>query len=95
MNIALDFDNTYTRDPTFWNKVCELAKERGHHVRCVTMRSQAESEDVEKTIGKVIGHENVYFTNRQAKSTFCFEHGIRIDVWIDDMPYFIENDAKA
>jgi hypothetical protein len=93
MNISLDYDNTYTRDPKFWDDFVKIAKMSGHNVYCVTMRSVQESVDVLVDLdGKVDG---IYFTDRKAKSDFMFSQGISIDVWVDDMPFFVNNDAKG
>jgi hypothetical protein len=91
MNLSLDFDNTYTRDPAFWDAFISLAKRSGHRVYCVTMRSSAEGEEVRRYLAHQV--ESILFTNRRNKQEFCFEHRISIDVWIDDMPYFILNNA--
>lgn len=90
MNISLDYDNTYTRDPKFWNNFVELALNHGHSVYCVTARSNMQAEEVFDTIGKVIGEDRCYFTNMTAKRNYMFKQGISIDVWIDDMPLFID-----
>ncbi len=90
MNLSLDFDNTYTRDPAFWNNFVELAVKQGHRVYCVTARRQAQSQEVLETIGSVIGRDNCYFTSMTAKRSYMFNQGISIDVWIDDMPMFID-----
>ena len=91
MNIALDYDNTYTRDPDFWRIVISEAQSKGHEVYCVTARTQQQSKEVYDTIGKLIGYGNCFFTSMRAKKPFMFSNGISIDVWIDDMPFFIEN----
>ena len=92
MNIALDYDNTYTRDPILWNVFVANAIGLGHKVYCVTMRSPEEGLQVFHDLsGKVDG---IFFTNRRAKKDFMFEQGISIDVWIDDMPFFIYSDAS-
>ncbi len=91
MNISLDFDNTYTRDPDFWRQFILLAKQNGHTIYCVTARSFAQSYEVLNTIAKHISEENCYFTNMTAKKEYMYKQGISIDVWIDDMPFFIEN----
>lgn len=38
MNIALDFDNTFSADPAFWRGFILTAREAGHDVRIVTTR---------------------------------------------------------
>jgi hypothetical protein len=91
MNISLDYDNTYTRDPKAWDHFLTFFREKGHKVYCVTMRSPEEGIQVMHDLtGKV---DNIYFTNRQAKKDFMFAVGISIDVWIDDMPLFCIEDA--
>lgn len=91
MNISLDYDNTYTRDPILWNVFVANAIGLGHKVYCVTMRSHKEAVQVYHDLtGKVT---DIYCTNRQAKKDFMFEQGIAIDVWIDDMRYFVLEDA--
>lgn len=91
MNISLDYDNTYTRDPKAWDAFIDLMRGRGHYVYCVTMRSSSEGTQVFYDLtGKV---DNIFFTNRQAKKDYMFEQGIPIDVWVDDMPLFCVEDA--
>jgi hypothetical protein len=90
MNISLDFDDTYTRDPKMWDNFINLARLFGHNVYCVTFRFPEQSEQVYDTIGKVIGNDSCYFTSYNAKRPFMQSKGIMIDVWIDDMPILID-----
>lgn len=94
MLIALDYDDTYTRDPHFWDTMIQFAKMRGHHVICVTMRFEQEGADVIRDLeGKV---DQIIFTARQAKYDFVFAKlGVVPSVWIDDNPFLICFDAKA
>jgi hypothetical protein len=84
MRIALDYDGTYTADPEFWGRFCDLAKRAGHSVVCITMRYP--TEPIEVPIP-------VIYTSRQAKVTFMEERGEKVDVWIDDSPNWLLNDA--
>jgi hypothetical protein len=86
MNISIDFDDTYTRDPDMWNAVVSRMKLSGHNVYLVTLRTPEQGLEVLSTIGRVIGAENCYFTSMQSKKNYMWKKGIRIDVWIDDMP---------
>lgn len=86
MNISIDFDDTYTRDPDLWTAFAQDAIDRGHTVYCVTLRTPEQGKDVLETIGRVLGSGMCYFTSMQSKKRYMWEHGIRIDVWIDDMP---------
>jgi DNA-binding LacI/PurR family transcriptional regulator len=93
VNLSLDFDGTYTRDPETWNNVVALFRAAGHKVYVVTMRYDNENEGtaVRSALeGKVDG---IYFTGRKAKAPFMFEQGISIDVWLDDIPFFVDNNA--
>lgn len=63
MRIAIDYDNTYTRDPEFWDQMIDYGNSRGHEFICVTMRS--EKEGVLNIPCRVI------FTNRNQKRPFC------------------------
>jgi hypothetical protein len=94
MNISLDYDETYTRDPIAWDHFISLMKSRGHTVYCVTLRSSELHESLEvmhDLNGKV---DAIFFTNRSAKRSFMSNQGLWIDVWIDDMPIFIDREAK-
>jgi hypothetical protein len=91
MNIGFDYDNTYTRDPAFWDSFLNAARVRGHKVYLVTMRTPAEGVQVFHDLtGKVDG---ICFTSRRGKQKYMYEMGISIDVWIDDMPLFVLQDA--
>jgi hypothetical protein len=93
MLLALDYDDTYTRDPEFWDAVIELAKQRGHSVICATMRYLHEGADVEAALlGKV---ENIIYTGRKAKHNAVHAAGYMPSVWIDDSPHWIHMDAAA
>jgi hypothetical protein len=96
MNISLDFDDTYTRDPAMWDSFIKLAQENGHIIYCVTMRGPRGMERVEviDSIGKLIGADNCIFTDGKAKSKFCYDLGISIDVWIDDMPSAVNENKR-
>lgn len=94
MLLALDYDETYTRDPTFWDRVIRLAIGRGHSVIIATMRNDVpwEADEVRNEL-EGVGIEAFIFTNRKAKYKAVTDAGYCPSVWIDDMPYFIHNDA--
>ena len=92
MIIGLDYDDTYTRDPKFWNNVIDMAHERGHIVLLVTARDDTQHNrlDVYKDLfGRV---DDIIFTSGHAKAKFCYDRGYSVDVWTDDNPFFIFND---
>lgn len=89
MNISIDYDDTYTRDPELWDAFIRSAQARGHDVYCVTARSaeyRDERQAVLETIGRIIGQDHCVFTGGLAKRPYCEANGIHIQVWIDDMP---------
>lgn len=92
MLIALDYDDTYTRDPAMWDRFIRLAVASGHSVICVTMRHEGESADARESIGQLC---QVYCTGRRAKLEYMTEVGRIPDVWIDDSPMFITQGAAV
>jgi hypothetical protein len=89
MRIALDYDKTYTADTELWDAFIAIARARGHLVDIVTMRN--ENELVDKSIAKKVDH--IVYTCRKGKKR-CMEFIDRpVDIWIDDMPQFILEDA--
>ena len=88
MNIALDYDDTYTRDPRLWDAFISVAKARGHTVVFVTMRHPHEPIEVSDD-------HTVHYTGRKAKKQFMDDRLDQIDVWIDDSPHWILMDAAS
>ena len=86
MNISLDYDDTYTRDPLLWNVFIQDCLVRGHTVYVVTMRTPEQGREVLESVGQRVGESRCYFTSMQSKRNYMYARGISIDVWIDDMP---------
>jgi hypothetical protein len=80
MLIALDYDKTYTADPELWNRFVQDAQFSGHTVKIVTMRYPHETISSPPC--------DVVYTSRAAKSKT-----IKADIWIDDSPQWIFQDA--
>lgn len=91
MIIALDYDDTYTLDPEFWDYFILSALRKNYTVLCVTMRYPHEGAEVEKQIGKYC---KVIYTCRKAKQPYLADLSIFPDVWIDDRPDWIFTDAR-
>ena len=85
MRIALDYDGTYTADPELWEAFIHNAHAAGHEVVCVTMRYPHEGAPGIPC--------RVVFTSRLAKWRAMIERGEPVDVWIDDQPGYITQDA--
>ena len=93
MRIALDYDNTYTADPEMWDCFIVLAKSRGHSVEVVTMRCREWAQMLPEQLSERASR--VEYTARKAKKSHMEALDRPVDVWIDDMPQFILQDAWA
>lgn len=89
--IALDYDDTYTADPELWQMFIMRAEKRGHRVYIVTCRRDTDENrlevygDRESTLTGLPWSRHI-FTGLAPKKWFCEQRGIKIDIWIDDMP---------
>ena len=95
MLIALDYDGTYTADPVFWDTFIVSARVHGHTVVCITMRHEHEEHGESAAVLEDMEAHGiqVVFTGRQAKRAFAEALGIVPDVWIDDNPHWISENA--
>lgn len=91
MLIALDYDDTYTHDPVLWDAFIANAKARGHEVICVTMRYAKEGMPVVKALSSKV--DAIVFTGRTAKARSVHSLGYYPNVWIEDNPNLILQDA--
>lgn len=101
MNIAIDFDDTFTADPDLWRSFIEDALNRGHLVYIVTCRMDNDENraEVHGDCGPQIGDSPItglprhrhYFTSMSPKRWFMLQRGVVIDIWIDDIPDCVEN----
>lgn len=90
MKLALDYDDTYTLDPEFWDVFLSNARHRGHKVYIVTMRYPEEAVHEYASMRA----DRVVYTSRKAKRPHLRALGLEIDVWIDDSPEFVLFDAN-
>ena len=90
MVIAMDYDGTYTEDPELWLPFLKSAKDRGHTVLCVTMRTEDEASEMPSELLDIV---QLICTSRQAKLPYLAGKNIEIDVWIDDSPHWIFQDS--
>jgi hypothetical protein len=85
--IAIDYDDTYTTDPSLWNKAIALFQEAGWRVLCVTCR-----RDTEENVADVRPPCSVVFTGLSPKKWFMeTRRDVKVDVWVDDDPNSIIN----
>lgn len=92
MKIGLDFDDTYTAAPELFDNFIRVAKFMGHEVKFVTWRfanhrpDGLSNADIEAAARR--NRIDVIFCEGKAKED-CY----KADVWIDDMPYAVINNA--
>lgn len=79
--IAVDYDNTYSDDPELFELFIKAAQERGHLVFIVTARAESQPVPVKSC--------EVFYTDGANKAPFMREHGLDIDIWVDDWPELI------
>lgn len=91
MRIALDYDKTYTLDEHLWWQFITLAQLNGHMVDLVTMRHCTPEEQIPEHVCR--NFDRVEYTGRKAKKAHMESIGRPVDVWIDDCPQFILQDA--
>lgn len=86
MVLALDYDDTFTRDPVTWLSVIRVLRAAGHQVLVVTLRS-TKRIDAEPVITALLDHTDaIYFTSGRGKAQHMFALGLNVHVWIDDNP---------
>lgn len=90
MIIALDYDKTYTADRALWGKFCALCEKAGHEVICITMRYNNDEERISN-----LPVNKIYYTGRKAKLIWAKNNNIHVDVWIDDNPGWLFDDAAS
>lgn len=88
MLIAIDYDNTLTRNCRFWRHVIGVASEFDVRFICVT--SRRDTPENRKVIEDwMLEHRlgfPVYFTGLKSKIDHMAKLGIKVDIWIDDDP---------
>lgn len=101
--ISLDWDDTFTRSPRLWEAfVRTLAYEKvGARLIIVTMRREDEGDILKEwaqAVNTSIDLEypiEIYFTGRKAKKPFMENLGVKVDIWVDDMPEWILGSASS
>lgn len=84
--IALDYDDTFSTDPSAWMKAMAILKKAGYRVIGVTLRNR------EQHISDTMFHmtvESIVYCGGNAKKQVMLDFGHEIAVWIDDKPEYI------
>lgn len=86
LRIGLDYDGTVTAAPDLFYNFIIFATHLGYEVHIITMRPPKHAVNFQFSEA-VKGR--VHYTNYQAKRTYMEEHGIHINIWVDDHPDMI------
>jgi len=86
MNIAIDFDDTYTLNPNVWNQIIDILLKQNNNVYCVTKRYKDNAKDIVEAFANT-NIPIIYAV--KSKLEAVSDAGIKIDVWIDDKPQSI------
>lgn len=88
MLIAIDFDETLTKDAALWLAFIDSAKALGHRCVCVTARrGTKENIDIlDNWLSENRIDIPVFYTNLGSKIEYMERIGNKVDIWIDDDP---------
>lgn len=93
MLLILDYDETYTATPVFWDTVIAAAKKHGYEVVCCTMRPSDQYAYNDDVIADMAVHDIqiVYAAAYKDKWEAMQAAGFNPEnaIWIDDRPMFI------
>ncbi len=91
MIISIDYDETWTLDPPFWQRFCRQAVRSGHMVILVTNRpgTAFDCKELRKNVSGWVSE--IVFAGTSPKRAAAAARGFRPDVWIDDLPLTVEN----
>jgi hypothetical protein len=94
--VALDYHNTYSADPKFWDTFIYMCWMRKWDVYCITHHEgEQQNQNLMDSIGKILPADNIIFTKGAAKMEYCQSIGLEIDIWIDNNPIHIVQDADT
>ena len=85
---AIDFDNTFTADPSLFRSFVALLRAAGHDAIMVTGRSDEGQwgQEVRDAVGDLLP---VVFAGRQWKRDAAVAAGYKVSIWVDDMPDYV------
>ena len=92
LTIAIDYDDTFSADPSLWREFVKIATGRRYGHRCVlvTNRTEDMGNDVRAEVGDLMP---IVFAGVFSKRSMAALVGYNVDIWIDDSPELIEMDG--
>ena len=94
MTISIDFDETFSKDPTMWGEFATKSAADGNTVVMITRREDTPENQaiVEGALGKYAEAftEVLLIGAAMQKADGAKAAGINVDVWIDDSPETIQ-----
>jgi hypothetical protein len=86
---GIDFDGTFNRAPRLFDRIIRTLYDEGHTAVIVTGRSDEGQwgAEVREAIGDLIP---VVFAARRWKRQAAREAGFHVDIWIDDVPEYVD-----
>jgi hypothetical protein len=84
VKFAIDFDGTFTADPSLFRRLVATIRNAGHEVRIVTMRNSDSRLDIVAMAGQHV--DGIICTDGKPKRAAAAASGYRPHIWIDDMP---------
>lgn len=91
LNIALDWDDTFTADPEGFKAIIRCFQSLGHTVTIVTLRDELDLDERMSEL-KDKYEVDIIFCAGQSKERVVRELGLQMNIWIDDNPRYIVND---
>jgi stalled ribosome rescue protein Dom34 len=88
--IALDYDGTYTTMPEIWLDFIQKVLDKGHKVVVVTMRREEEGDNIDPRLKALVP---IMYTSRKAKIKYARMNGLTPNIWIEDQPHWLHEDA--
>lgn len=82
--VAIDYDETISLNEVGWMRIIKAFQNEGFKVIVVTYRPPECDPWELGWFSK--GGIPVHFTSGKAKRKFMHDLGVRVDIWIDDMP---------
>jgi hypothetical protein len=84
LTIAIDYDDTFTRDPELWRTFIAIARQH-HTIICVSSRlPNAKNFDEIKSMVPLC--VSVFMSGVKNKKAHMKYLGVEVDIWIDDRP---------